>query len=82
MDIYLLTGDHLEILADLAAAALKHSGELRISVDQGGVKIKVGQGVWSPALGGPDPYSSKAMLAKQAEEAARRNAERDAARTA
>jgi hypothetical protein len=48
MNVYKLDGDDLRMVFDALEASCY---ELRVAIDEGGVKFKVNNGTWSPALG-------------------------------
>jgi hypothetical protein len=54
--VMIVTGEDLEMVMQELAHREKYDGvhTLRVVVDEGGVKFKVNNGVWSPALGGEE----------------------------
>lgn len=58
--MYFHTNDprSIEFIVNVASLALEQGQRLRIDTDEkGNLRIKRGEGMWSPPLGGePDPY--------------------------
>lgn len=65
-DIVTLTGEDLGTLLDIMRAADRRlPWQIKICVD-GGVKIKIDEGVWTPPLGRIDPDTARPLLVPRA----------------
>lgn len=52
MKVIKIEGDQLqELIAALGALGHYRPYDLRVTIDEGGAKFKINNGVWSPALG-------------------------------
>lgn len=81
-DIVIINRDGVDInrLRDLINHAERTAAPLRFCVDDGTLKVKVGQGTWSPPMGSLDPACEAAEWKRQEEQqewVATVNAERD-----
>lgn len=51
MDITIIEGDDLTILAHYLGLDVSGTYRIRVSQSDNGIKVKVNEGIWSPALG-------------------------------
>lgn len=49
-NVFTLTGNDLRVVAEMTTRAYEDSRPLHVAID-GGVKVKVGEGMWTPPMG-------------------------------